>query len=291
MLRLPVLSRRGDGALSDATASRHVAAGHLVPVLPGVHLRADVASDPQWLAAAAISWRCDATLVGAIAASQTFWPELTVDAVDVACKTTVKRPGFRFERRTIPSELVVYRGSARLSAPALTALDLAIGTDGASIDNVLRSKMVRIEDLHAALAATPYRSGNQDRRRLLLDSRAEPWSYAERVAHKILHTASIDGWVANRPIVLDGQRYFLDIAFDAIKLVIEIDGREFHTLPDVFETDRVRQNALVLAGWTVLRYTYGQLVNEPNWVLGQIRAGMALARHRAELERIWRQMS
>ena len=40
-----------------------------------------------------------------------------------------------------------------------------------------------------------------------------------------------------------------------IRLIIEIDGREFHTDPEVFESDRSRQNLLVLDGWRVLRFT------------------------------------
>jgi very-short-patch-repair endonuclease len=37
--------------------------------------------------------------------------------------------------------------------------------------------------------------------------------------------------------------------------VIEIDGRLYHTGAEVFETDRRRQNLLVLDGWCVLRFT------------------------------------
>jgi very-short-patch-repair endonuclease len=149
---------------------------------------------------------------------------------------------------------------------------------------VLRSRVARIEDLRAALAATPARTGNRERRRLLLQSRAEPWSMAERLAHRILHQAGITGWLANRPVVLGGRTYFLDIAFPGIRLVLEIDGREFHAKADVFESDRRRQNDLVLARFTVLRFTYRRLVEEPDQVLAEVRAGIELARLRRQLE-------
>lgn len=277
---VPPLVCRGDGTLSDTTLRRVLAAGTLVTVLPGVHLRREVAHLPEWRALAVASWRPDATFFGSYAASHTFWPELPVDVVDVACRTTVERPGLRFVRREIPPELVVCRGGMQFTGPALTALDLAVETDGESIDNVLRAKMARIRDLNDALAATPYRRGNRERRRLLLNSRAEPWSVAERMAHTILHDAGITGWRANVPIQLAGQHYFLDIAFGSLKLVLEIDGRLFHTKPDVFESDRIRQNALVLDDWTVLRYTYRRLKDDPGGVLAETRAGMELAARR-----------
>lgn len=277
---IPPLVRRGEGILSPAAVSRHVTAGRLVPILPGVHLRTDVATSTLWRAAAAAAWRPDSVLFGEIAAHLTFWKELQVDSIAVAHHTTLQRPGFRFQRRAIPPELTAHRGEMRLTVPALTALDLAVATDGSSIDHVLRSRTARISELREALAGTPHRSGNARRRRLLLDSRAEPWSAAERLAHTMLHSAGIDGWRANLPVVLRGQTYFLDVAFRHLRLVLEIDGREFHTGSQVFESDRVRQNALVLSHWTVLRFTYRRLVEEPQDVLSEIRAGIALARSR-----------
>jgi very-short-patch-repair endonuclease len=46
------------------------------------------------------------------------------------------------------------------------------------------------------------------------------------------------------------------VLFRELKLAIEIDGRLFHTAAEVFETDRGRQNTLVLDGWCVLRFTW-----------------------------------
>ena len=47
----------------------------------------------------------------------------------------------------------------------------------------------------------------------------------------------------------------LDLAFPDVLLAIEIDGWAWHTDPDRFRDDRRRQNALVTAGWMVLRFT------------------------------------
>jgi len=62
-----------------------------------------------------------------------------------------------------------------------------------------------------------------------------------------------------------------DIVFEILKLVVEVDGWAFHTTPDRFHRDRERQNRLVAAGWTVLRFTWRDLVERPEYVLATIR--------------------
>ncbi|GAB2615779.1 DUF559 domain-containing protein [Pseudactinotalea suaedae] len=286
MADLPKLLTRAHRHPSWLSRAHHQ--GLIVPTLPGVYLRTDVADSVAWRARAALVWRPDMILLGEVAASWTFWREIPVTAVDVATRTEIDRPGYRFHRRSVPPHLVGRYGDFRTSLPALTALDL-IGTHGLdAIDHVLRSRRVRIEDLFAALEATPGRYGNVDRRRMLVRSRTEPWSAAERLAHAILTGAGISGWRSNVPLRLEGQQYFLDIAFSDIKLVLEIDGREIHEQAAVFESDRERQNALVLAGWTVLRFTWLQLHRRPDYVLESVNRGRRLA---TRLQRIRRQIA
>ena len=47
----------------------------------------------------------------------------------------------------------------------------------------------------------------------------------------------------------------VDLAFPHAGLAIEYDGRDAHGSHEAFIRDRQRQNALVAAGWTVLRFT------------------------------------
>ena len=51
----------------------------------------------------------------------------------------------------------------------------------------------------------------------------------------------------------------VDLAVPELRLAIEHDGRAVHEQPGVFRDDRRRQNALVAAGWTVLRFTAADL--------------------------------
>ena len=64
-------------------------------------------------------------------------------------------------------------------------------------------------------------------------------------------------------MVIDGSTLYVDIIFRRLKLVIEIDGRLYHTGTEVFESDRWRQNLLVLNGWCVLRFTWTMIEDHP----------------------------
>ena len=181
------------------------------------------------------------------AAAVFFWPKLPVPTV--RCSVRHRRPpqpGYEFSRGRIPPELVWQYGRLTLTAPALTALDLCERLGGEAIDQALLSRSTTLLLLHEALALTGGRTGNPTRRQLLLDSRDEPWSEAERDFHRLLRAAGITGWKGNRDP--DRRRkVYADVMFRRLRLVIEVDGREFHSKAEVFESDRHRQNCVVTA--------------------------------------------
>jgi very-short-patch-repair endonuclease len=113
--------------------------------------------------------------------------------------------------------------------------------------------------------------GNPTRRQLLLDSRSEPWSEAERSLHRLLRAAGITGWQANRAVLLGDLTFYVDVIFRKRKLAIEIDGRSYHNGAEVFETDRWRQNLLVLDGWCVLRFTWTRINERPEEIIAMVR--------------------
>ena len=54
-------------------------------------------------------------------------------------------------------------------------------------------------------------------------------------------------------------------------MAIEVDGYEHHSSPEAFQRDRTRQNRLVALGWTVLRFTWDDVVKRPAMVAQTIR--------------------
>jgi very-short-patch-repair endonuclease len=134
-----------------------------------------------------------------------------------------------------------------------------------------------LPSMHEAIRLTSHRRGHTDRRRLLLDSRDEPWSAAERLAQRIYRRAGIDGWTTNlKTVVPDVGTYYLDFAFRRERVATEIDGRLHETDVDIFESDRLRQNALMLRGWLVLRFTWHMLDTDPAYVVATTQEAVAL---------------
>jgi very-short-patch-repair endonuclease len=265
-----LISRRDHPALAN-TMAWLVRQGKLVPVLPGIYAPPELARNVDVLMRAVSLRHTDAVVLGAAAARASFWPDAPVRTIDVAAATRLaRRQGFTFSRRHIPAELVVERAGLRYTAPALTAIDLATFECADAIDIALRTRAATLEGMNEAVRLTPNRAGNLQRLELLIDSRNEPWSAAERVAHRILRAAGLTGWKTNFPVFLEGRLYYIDIAFPHLKLAIEIDGRLHEEDEDLFESDRWRQNALVADGWRVLRFTWQMLQEHPEVIVAAI---------------------
>jgi very-short-patch-repair endonuclease len=241
-----------------------------------------------------VAWDPDAVITGAAAARLSFWPSLRCPTVDVALRRRprLRRPGFRFTERDIAPPLVADRRGARITIPALTALDLCPELGGDAIDEALRTGAARLVDVERALAMTPARPGNAVRRQLLDDSRDEPWSPAERRFHRLLRAAGLTGWRTNVRVHGDGWRHYIDVAFQSDRLAAEVDGREHHIDAVAFERDRRRQNRLVRAGWDVLRFTPTMIDSAPEEVVDTIQGTLARIRSEQALlasPRKWRQ--
>jgi very-short-patch-repair endonuclease len=54
------------------------------------------------------------------------------------------------------------------------------------------------------------------------------------------------------------------------RLVVEVDGREFHSEPKVFRQDRRRQNWMLTRGWLVLRYAAWDVLENPDAVADEV---------------------
>ena len=68
-----------------------------------------------------------------------------------------------------------------------------------------------------------------------------------------------------------------DFAYEDARLIIECDGRRWHTTMEAFENDRRRDNLAQLNGWRVLRFTWNDLTETPARVLDQITQALCPA--------------
>jgi very-short-patch-repair endonuclease len=89
--------------------------------------------------------------------------------------------------------------------------------------------------------------------------------------HLLLWQAGIIGWTTNAWVL----GYRADVLFKAARLIVEVDGWEFHRTREAFEADRWRRNELELAGYLVLNVTWRHIVEQPRWVIDCIVRGLA----------------
>jgi hypothetical protein len=82
--------------------------------------------------------------------------------------------------------------------------------------------------------------------------------------------------IPNHPVVVGGQRRLLDLAWVPWLVCGEFDGYLPHVRSRrVFDDDRVRQNALVEAGWRVFRITATMLRDDPRRAFAPIMRALA----------------
>ncbi len=73
--------------------------------------------------------------------------------------------------------------------------------------------------------------------------------------------------------VIDDRGEFIgryDFAYPEKVALIETDSEGFHMDPVSFQRDREKQNRAQMLGWTVYRFTWRQIVDDPNFILDVI---------------------
>jgi very-short-patch-repair endonuclease len=267
------------GGLTARQIRHRVRSGQWTKLHPGVYLVGQREPDRRADTRAAVAWAGAGAVASGLTAAWWWglrdWAPAATEVTVPQARSPRRRAGVVLRRRNLdPVDLVVLRGLPVTALP-LTVLDAAaaLGNDSGRplVDRALQRR-VSFTELHAAYCRAFGRNGSPWLGQVLRQAADGACSQAERVLHRLLRQARIDGWVANHQVVLSGIEYWIDVAFVAHRLAIEVDGWAWHSDVDRFAHDRRRQNALVLTGWTVLRFTWHDLTSRPKAVIAQIRA-------------------
>ena len=125
----------------------------------------------------------------------------------------------------------------------------------------------------ARVAAELWRRGKPGsaEMRLVVDERmpgyVPPASELEAVFRDLCDSAGIPQPVRQLDVGGDAWVGRVDVAFPAHKLLVELDSRRWHDTATAFDDDRARTNALVRAGWRVVRITWRMLHDDPAGVV------------------------
>jgi very-short-patch-repair endonuclease len=183
-------------------------------------------------------------------------------------------PGVRVRRRDLPDADKALTTGIWCTAAPLAALEAAVGVpDGSAFLDRALQKHVRFEDLHQAYCRNIGARGGARVAALLIGAADRADSAAERLLVSLLRESGLTGWGRGLPF----DRWRIDLAFPEAKLAIEVDGWAWHTDVDRFGADRRKGNALVRAGWRLLRFTWHDLTNRPAYVIAEIRAALLAA--------------
>jgi very-short-patch-repair endonuclease len=184
----------------------------------------------------------------------------------------------RLYRLPLPDTDVVRRWSMPVTSPARTWRDLAGVLQPPALlaaTDQLVNGLVSQKELQAELLRRPAGRGCARARRVLplADPRAE--SPMESVVRWLAHQARLPAPELQFD-VRDAAGVFLgraDLAWPDRKVLVEFDG-DVHRQRDVFVRDVRRQNRLIAAGWTVLRFTSADVFGRPDEVVAGIRRAL-----------------
>ncbi|MGC4854141.1 hypothetical protein ACLQ24_12275 [Micromonospora sp. DT4] len=155
---------------------------------------------------------------------------------------------------------------------SVSVLDSALNRGLLTVD-CLASIPTLIKGRRGAVAARGYLAEADGRSQSPLETRTRLRCVDGRVPPDVLQLE-----------IRDPDGYLLgvgDLGWRRPQVVAEADGRDVHSLPEAVFADRRRQNRLVNAGWTVLRFTW-QDTMQPDYIPWAVRQAIAAARpHRS----------
>jgi hypothetical protein len=202
--------------------------------------------------------------------------------VDVTVSRTGarSRPGIRVHTsRTISDRDVAVADGVPCTSVARTLVDLGDHEPLRRVEQAFaRAEILRVFDL-AAIEDVLERAGPRRGARIartLLRRHAPPGlteNEIEEIFLGLVRAAGLSPPETQRWIVLHdgGLPVRADFMWPRRGLVVETDGGAAHGTRKAFEDDRRRDQRLAAAGYTVIRFTWRQLVDEPARVVAVVR--------------------
>jgi very-short-patch-repair endonuclease len=265
------------GAIDHALAR-----GRLTAVHRGVYAVAQLALAPLGKELAAVLACGGAALLSHHSAA-TVWGfepprEGEIDVTVVGRDAGRRRVGIRLHRIfEIDRHDLRCRQNVPITAPARTLLDIAGDLSERELerafDDGLARRILSRQAVRAALVRAPRRPGC-GRLEELASSRERTTTITRSVAEERFLALVRRGRLPEPEVNVRIGRYVPDFLWRAARLIVEIDGYAFHSSRRSFERDHERDLELRAVGFDVLRFTWRQIVEEPEFVL--VRLARAL---------------
>lgn len=283
------LSQARSAGLTPSMIETRIASGAWVRMAPSVYSMSS--APPKWerQVAAALLTRPGSMVAGAASAHLHDFdgfgpcrPVIMIGAkgngrsalarvIRVKAFTEIRRVRIRGFETEDPAETLV-----TLSA------DTATGTLERLVDEGLVSSRFTAGEIDDAIRRRGASPGVTKLRRIVAPMREDayvpPSSELERLLFSVLADPRLPATTRQMPFWFPSVSMTVDVFIPEWGLIIEADGRRWHTRRADFERDRQRDNEATAHGYSVLRFTYHMLRDEPRLCLdtilrtGQIRA-------------------
>jgi very-short-patch-repair endonuclease len=241
------------------------AVGHIALRTEGRRLAAVLACGPG----AVLSHRSAGAHWGLLATAQT--------RIDVTAPRSRDRvPGIRLHRsRSLDAKDATTHEGVPITTIARTLLDLAATVPEGGLERALaQAERLQLYDHRAIADVIGRNNGHRGRGALARATAQEPKltrSELEQQFLALVRKAGLPEPLSNHVLAdLDHQRHEVDFYFPTHNLVVETDGWDTHKTRAAFKSDRRKDAALTSAGCRVMRFTYDDIVYEPDTVVARL---------------------
>lgn len=261
--------------VSARSLEKRLDKGSLIRVYPGVYRVGHIAPsmEADYMAAvvacgegAVLSGRAAAQLLGLTQVAPAPEPEVTT-------QTERRIPGIatRRARRGYGRDAMTWKGIP-VTTPARTLVDLAAAVYAGELARAVHEAAIRHgttpADIEEVLGRRPTSPGARRLREVVHGDQGRLLSHLERAFIKLLRRARLPLPVTNRPA---GGR-LVDCRWPQQMLTVELDGYRYHASRHAWEKDRAREREAYARGDQFRRYTWGDVVENPDRTVRELRS-------------------
>lgn len=285
-----------EAGFAEEKVDRRVAAGIFLSLHRGVYLLGTLQGrlEPQWARVMAALLACGAG--AAVSHASAGWllglvrPPKPVGPVSITIpeRARRRRPGIIVHRALdlTPADLTRVDGIA-VTSPGRTLRDLSTVLSAKELNRAAgraeREGLIDARDLRALVALHAGRPGALVLRAALLGDGGLVLTRSE--AEELLLALLLEHGLPRPLVNARVEGFEVDFYWRDQRLIVEVDGFEYHRLRPSFEGDHRRDLVLGDRGYTVLRVTWRQLVDEPKGTIGSINRAFGRAAALASLGR------
>jgi very-short-patch-repair endonuclease len=194
---------------------------------------------------------------------------------EVIVDTARRRPGIRIHRATVTRKDVRRHLGLRVTSAARTVFDVAPRlTDKAltrAVNELRIARRLKLEQLAELVARYPRHPGASRVSPLIETRRGPTRSELEDVFAVFATRFDLPPFEFNARVA----GYEVDVLFPEQRVIVELDGYEFHGTRQAFEKDRERDAATLAAAFVTVRITWERLTQAPEKEAARLHAILA----------------